>query len=263
VKILLDILLLNSTLVNRVLSVLRRGAVPRTAPFNVLLALACAELVSLGVISVPAGAQTAGAPAATPVAPSTLPGPSGVAKGFDAFASTWAGVTAYSARVMVSERKDTQVQTAVYDYTFRKPSHVTLHVVSGASAGATLVWDGGDTVVVRRGSGLLALFKKTVSLHDPMVTTIRGSSVDQLSFSAILAHGHEAAGSVSEAPGDVIDGDGTDAVTLIPLDPAADAGLSREVIEISTTTHLPVRVLGYDGPTLVRQIDFADVKLER
>ncbi len=228
-----------------------------------LLASACAALVSLGTLPALAGAQTAGTPAATPVAPLTLPAPSGTAKEFDAFASTWAGVTAYSATATISERKGAQVQTAVYDYTFRKPSHVTLRVVSGANAGATLVWDGGDTVVVHRGSGLVALFKKTVSLHDPLVTTIRGSSVDQLSFSAILAHGHEAWASVSDAPGDLIDGVLTDAVTLIPLDPAADAGLSREIVEISPTTHLPMRVLGYDGPTVVRQIDFADVKLER
>jgi outer membrane lipoprotein-sorting protein len=237
--------------------------VPRAVPFGVLLASAWAALVSLGTIPVPAGAQTAGTPAATPVLPSALPALSGTAQELDAFASTWAGVTAYSTTVTISERKGTQVQTAVYDYTFRKPSHVTLHVVSGASAGATLVWDGGDTVVLHRGSGLAALFKKTVSLHDPLVTTIRGSSVDQLNFSAILAHAHEASGSVSQAPGDLIDGVLTDAVTLIPLDPAVDAGLSREVIEISPTTHLPMRVLGYDGPTVVRQIDFADVKLER
>ena len=96
-----------------------------------------------------------------------------------------------------------------------------------------------------------------------MVMTIRGSSVDQLSFSAILAHAHQASGNVSEAPGDLIDGVLTDAVTLVPLDPAADAGLSREIIEISPTTNVPMRVLGYDGPTVVRQIDFADVKLER
>ena len=186
-----------------------------------------------------------------------------LAQAFEAFASTWAGVAAYSSTVTVSERKGTQVQTAVYDYTFRKPSHVTLHVVKGANAGATLVWDGGETVVLHRGSGLAALFKKRVSLHDPLVTTIRGSSVDQLSFSAILAHAPQVSGRVSEAPGDVIDGVLTDEVTLIPLDPAADAGLSREIIEISPTTHVPMRVLGYDGPTVVRQIDFADVKLER
>jgi hypothetical protein len=231
-------------------------------PFGLLLASACAALVSFGTIPVLAGAQIDGAPAAMSVAPSTHPTPWDSAQELDAFASTWASVKAYSATVNLSERKSTQVQTAVYDFTFRKPSHATLYAFSGAHAGATLVWDGGDTVVVHRGSGLAAMFKRTVALHDPLVTTIRGSSVDQLSFSAILAHAQKASGKLSEAPGDVIDGVVTDAVTLIPLDPAADTGLSHEVIDISTVTHLPIRVLGYDGTTLVRQVDFSKIKLE-
>jgi hypothetical protein len=32
-------------------------------------------------------------------------------------------------------------------------------------------------------------------------------------------------------------------------------------LEISRMTHLPVRVLGYQGPAAVRKIDFADVKV--
>jgi hypothetical protein len=66
----------------------------------------------------------------------------------------------------------------------------------------------------------------TALLHDPLVTTLRGSSIDQLSFGAI-----------------------------------PDAGLTREVVELSAQTHLPLRVLGYEGSTLVRRIDFSNVKL--
>ena len=44
---------------------------------------------------------------------------------------------------------------------------------------------------------------------------------------------------------------------------SASAGLTREVIEISNATHFPLRVLGYQGSTLVRKIDFVDVKLTR
>jgi hypothetical protein len=76
------------------------------------------------------------------------------------------------------------------------------------------------------------LFKKTMSLQDPQVTTIRGSSIDQLSFGAILAHGQQTPGTLSRGPGDVINGVATDAVTLITADPAADAGLTREVIAV-------------------------------
>ena len=118
-------------------------------------------------------------------------------------------------------------------------------------------------VVAHHGSGLAAMFKKTVSLHDPLVTTLQGSSIDQLSFGAILAHGQEAAGTLSETPGDTIDGVTTNAVTLTVADPSTNGGLTREVVELSTLTNLPLRVLGYEGAELVRKVDFSNVKISQ
>jgi hypothetical protein len=223
---------------------------------------AFAILVFLAAVPV-AVAQPSPSPSATTSrGPAPLPSPSGVAaQRLDAFARAWAAVTAYTATVTVFEQKDAQVQNVVFNYTFRKPASVTVHVASGPNAGVTLVWDGGTTVVAHRGSGLAALFKRTLSLHDPQATTIRGSSIDQLSFGAILAHAQAEAGTLSEVPGEIIDGVPTDAVRLSSSTPAADAGLTREVVELSTVTHLPVRVLGYEGDTLVRKIDFSNVTL--
>lgn len=155
------------------------------------------------------------------------------------------------------------MQNWVFDYTFRKPSSATVHYNKGPNAGVTVVWNGGDTLAAHRGGGLLALFKRTFSLHDPIVTTIRGSSIDELSFAAILAHGNGVAGTVSEGTGPTILGDPTQAVTLIPNSSVADAGLTQEIIDISTLSGLPVRILGYDGTMLVRQVDFADVRIAR
>jgi hypothetical protein len=132
-----------------------------------------------------------------------------------------------------------------------------------AQPGVTTVWGGGTTVVAHRGSGLAALFKKTFSLHDPQVTTIRGSSIDQLSFGAILAHAQQGAGTLTQISELDTGGVAVDAVTLMSADRTANAGLSREVIELSTSTHLPVRVLGYDGTTLVRKIEFSKVVLKQ
>ncbi len=177
-----------------------------------------------------------------------------------AFSNALAGITGYSATVRVFEQKGAQVQNVTFDYTFRKPSSVTVHVLAGPNAGVTLVWDGGSTMVAHKGTGLAALFKRTISLHDPLATTIRGSSLDQLSFGAILAHGEQTAGAISQAP--MIDGGvGTEAITIVPADPATDVGLTREIVELAPATHLPARVIGYEGAALVRNIDFSDVKL--
>lgn len=96
-------------------------------------------------------------------------------------------ISAYSATVTVFERNGTEVQNTAFDYTFHKPSTATVHYNTGPNSGVTAVWNGGNSVVAHRGSGLTAPFKKTFALHDPAVTTIRGSSNDQLRFAAILA----------------------------------------------------------------------------
>ena len=179
-----------------------------------------------------------------------------------AFEHAWANVTAYSATVVVFEREGTHVQSTVLDYTFRKPSSATVHFAAGANAGVTVVWNGGGAVVAHRGTGLAALFKKTFALHDPAVTTIRGSSIDQLSFSAILAHSQGTPGIVSQEAGPTVLDIPTEEVTLIPTSSVADTGLTREVVDISVPTSLPLRVLGYAGETLVRQVDFSNIKVQ-
>jgi len=196
---------------------------------------------------------------ATGAAPSAAPFHSSPA--LSAFRSAWAAVTAYNATITVFEQKGSKVQTVVFKYTFRKPSTVTVDVVGGPNNGVSLLWAGGATVSAHRGSGPIRMFKKALSLHDPLVTTIRGSSIDQLSFSSILAHAQSTLGTLTERRGPTINNVATTAVTLIPVSPAANAGYTREVLEISTTTHLPLRVLGYQGPALVREIDFVDVRL--
>jgi outer membrane lipoprotein-sorting protein len=178
-----------------------------------------------------------------------------------AFNDIWKSVTSYTATVIVFEREGTEVQSSVLDYTFRKPSSATVHFTAGPNAGVTVVWNGADTVVAHRGSGFAALFKKTFSLHDPHVTTIRRSSIDQLSFAGILAHSQGTPGIVSQDVGPAILDIPTVAVTLVPTSSVADTGLTREVVDISVPTGLPLRILGYEGNTLVRQIDFSNIIL--
>jgi outer membrane lipoprotein-sorting protein len=177
------------------------------------------------------------------------------------FEQTWATVSAYSATVAVFEREGTQVQSSVLDYTFRKPSSATVHFVAGANLGVTVDWSGGATVVAHRGSGLAALFHETFPLHDPRVTTIRGSSIDQLSFAAFLEHAQDTPGILSQEPGPPILDVLTEAITLVPTSAATNSGVTREVVDLSVPTNLPLRVLEYDHDTLVVQIDFSNITI--
>lgn len=208
-----------------------------------VLAVACASTMVLGA----GDASSAASPS-----PAAL----------RAFSSAWVPVTAYSATITVFEQNGTAVQNVIFKYTFRKPSTVTVDVVGGPNNGVSLLWSGGATVSAHR-SGLTAALKESLALHDPKVTTIRGSSIDELSFAQILVHAQHTAGKVAQGPGLVINGVATDAVTLIPAHPATDAGYTREIIEISRVTHFPLRIMGYQGSALVRKVDFVAVTLTR
>ncbi len=178
-----------------------------------------------------------------------------------AFNVAWEGISGYDCRVTIIEQKNSVTQQETFDYTFRKPSTATMHVIAGPNKGVTLVWNGGATVVAHRGSGLSALFKKSFPLHDPQITTIRGSSIDQLSFGAILTHAHDTEGLIAEGNGPIVDGVPTDEVTLIPTNAVINTGLTLEVVDLAKATHLPVRLLGYEGHVLVRTIFFSNVSL--
>jgi hypothetical protein len=180
-----------------------------------------------------------------------------------AFDRAWSTIEGYSATVSVFERKGVEVQHLAFEYSFRKPSSATVRVIEGPNAGVTLQWNGGDTMEAHRGSGFAALFKRTLSLHDPLATTIRGSSIDQLSFGAVLAHGEATLGDASQGVGAAIQGMETDAVSVVPTTPATDASLTLEIVYLSKETHLPVLVVGYEGPILVRSVEFSSVKLDR
>jgi hypothetical protein len=226
------------------------------------IAFVSATALLFGLSCVCAGAQQfAGASPATSRATKTSAASSElVARELDAFAHAVSGITKYSATITIFDQKGSQTQNTVFDYTFSKPSKVTVHVVAGTSKGVTLDWDGGPTIVAHRGSGLIAMFSKTLSLHDPQVTTLQGASIDQLSFGAILSHAQQEVSRLSLSPDGTIDGVAANALTLIPS-ASADAGLTREVVEMSAATHLPIRVLGYDGPALVSSVGFSNIKL--
>jgi len=209
---------------------------------SLVLGVACASLLILAS-RVPLSATASRSPSA-----------------LSAFRNAWAAVTAYNATITIFEQKGANVQNVVFKYTFRKPLTVTVDVVGGPNNGVSLQWSGGTTVSAHR-SGAAGMFKKTLSLHDPQVTTIRGSSIDELSFNQILAHAQGTPGTISQGPGATINDVPTEAVTLTPAHPASNAGYTREIVEISKTTHFPLRVLGYQGSTLVRKIDFVDVTL--
>lgn len=172
-----------------------------------------------------------------------------------AFAQTWSSMPGYTATVQLFEQKGSADERSTFTYTFSKPSHVTAVQTQGKNAGATVKWDGGTTVAASKKGAFGISMTKNVPLNDPLVTSLRGYTIADLSFGAILAHAQQTPGTLSETPA-TIGGTAVQSVTLTVADPSADGGMTREVLYLSPTTHLPVRVDGFVGSQMVRSYQF-------
>ncbi len=170
-----------------------------------------------------------------------------------AFASTWASMTGFRAEIHCYMVKGSQSESSTYDYTFTKPSSISMTIVSGPRAGNTVTWSGGDTVTAGKG-----MFKKKFSLTDPTVTSLRGATIVDLSFSSILKHAEELQGTKTAAS-TTLDGMPLHVVTIDVAQPSSDNGLTRELLYISPSTDLPVRVDGYVNSQLVSSCSFSKV----
>jgi outer membrane lipoprotein-sorting protein len=188
--------------------------------------------------------------AATAAAPAQTQPPA-----LTAAAAAYAKISGYSTTAHVYQVKDSQTQNSVYNYTFAKPTSVTMNIVSGPNSGATVTWTGGTSV--RAGKGM---FTKTVDLTDPLVLSLRGMTIVALSFGAILQHAAETAGALS-ASTTTLGGASVNLVNLDVANPQGDNGLTREVLYLSQSTNLPVRVDGFIGSTLVQTVSFENTAL--
>jgi len=173
------------------------------------------------------------------------------------FADAWSKVDNYSCSIVVHETLGNQVQDRRYDFWFKKPSEAKIEIVSGPGRGSGSVWHGGDTVLGHQG-GLLRGIKLNVSLHDARAVSLRGDTMNTASFGYIL--GVFQRGPTAEGSGQTIEGVATDALVRT-ADPSAENGVTKDVLFLSKTTHLPVRRVRYAGDAIVKQEDFVNVKL--
>src|SRR5947209_4421713 len=113
------------------------------------------------------------------------------------FADSWSKLQGYSATVQLFEMKNGSRQDAVYDYTFRKPQSIDMVVKQGDNSGATVAWDGGTSATASK-SGMFGIrMSKSVALNDPLISSLRGYTIADLGFGAILAHAQSVGGTLS------------------------------------------------------------------
>lgn len=188
--------------------------------------------------------------------PVNMPGPA-----VSAFAKAYADVSDYTLTDTIAEQTNdgTRREQRVVSYKFLKPASAVARVVSGRGSGSAAAWHGGDKVKGHVG-GFFSGIKLTLSINDPRAASLRGHTIDEAAFTYTLESLLSTPGALSEAPGPVIAGTPTTAVTLERAKPTED-GVTKSTVFLSNETHLPVERETYAGATVVITEQYSDVKL--
>lgn len=176
-----------------------------------------------------------------------------------AFDDAFAKVNDYTMTVKAHEVLGTATQDRVYHYAFKRPTSAKVDIVTGDGAGSGGVWKGGDTV---KGHKKVLFFtgSRTVPLHDPQATSLRGYTIPDGLMQDEVDKYKQIKGVSIQKTGPDVDGVATDEIDLNVADPSANQGVTRMVLLLSKATHWPVRQTRYAGDKVVAEASFSDIK---
>lgn len=171
-----------------------------------------------------------------------------------AFSNAWDGVHSYTCSITAHEVRGSDVQDRVYNAVFERPNNVRMDIVGGAGKGGAAIWNGGDTVYGHQG-GFLSFIRLHLNIHDPKAVSLRGTTIAQASFGALLQRFKDLKTSSLDAksyPGLTI-------LTADVMDPASNDGVTREIL-ILGADHLPTTYTQFEGTKLVNHVSYWNYK---
>ena len=166
----------------------------------------------------------------------------------NAFDDAWSKIQDYTVSLRVHEALGSATQDRTYDYWFRKPHYAKTAITSGDGRGGGAVWVGGSQVSGHQG-GLLSFVHLKVDLHDKRAVSLRGYTLLDGLFPYIIERYRITKGALTERAGPMQNGEATDEVELKIANPSND--ITRTVLYLSKSTHMPLRQLRYAGDKVV------------
>jgi len=131
-----------------------------------------------------------------------------------------------------------------------------LDVTAGDNKGSVAVWHGGDRVVGHRG-GLLSLIKLNLDIHNKLAVSLRGTTIAQASFGAVLEHTKSTKWKSSDV---LVQGDKW-TITNTAADPSTNDNILKEVVTLGANG-LPIEIVQYESSgVLAKHIVYPDVQL--
>ena len=176
-----------------------------------------------------------------------------------AFDQAFAATNDYTCKEHVHEAKGTATQDRVYQFAFMKPHFAKTLIESGDGKGSGGVWAGTDQVSGHQGGFLSGIHLK-VSIHDPRAVSLRGVTIPEGLLQNVVHKYATTAGTLSQSAGGKIGGVLTDRLELKVGDPAANDGVTQQILYLSQETHWPIRQILYAGTQIVLDESITDLK---
>ncbi len=186
-------------------------------------------------------------------APANAPAP------YLAFIAAAAAIGDYSVSIHETDQTDPPKvlsEDRVLHFKYAKPCYGRVDVISGRLAGSAAQWQGGHKLKGHLG-GEISHLKAIVADTDPKTTDVRGLPMYAAFFPWIIDRFNEA-GTITSAPGPAVGGVPTDVVTITGGDPKKQYGFTKNVITLSSATHLPLINDGYTGDKITLHAEFSD-----
>jgi len=169
--------------------------------------------------------------------------------------ATWDSINTYAGTVTVHEAKGNSIQDRVYLVRFEKPTQTRVDIVGGDGRGSVALWNGGDRVRGHQG-GFLSFIKLNVDLHSKFSTDLRGSTIDQANFGALLAH----LKSLNPKVEHVTTVHGKVVLEIETDPPAPNTDVTKEIYVLAPNW-LPLEFYEYAGDKVVKHVVNSDLKL--
>ena len=169
-----------------------------------------------------------------------------------AFRAKYESIIDYQCRMVENCRKGSRYEERTMNIYFKKPRFIRMDILKGnifLDAGTIGVYKNDGKVTGRKG-GFLSLFAMTVDKHDPQATSVRGLAFDEIDMQAVLEkmEFHIAESSACT----VTEGDGTYELDCEGRDPAANRGVTRDVVVLDAASLLPLSTDSFEGSQLVQ-----------
>ncbi len=211
-----------------------------------------------------AGAQTPAAGSAVDAAAANcfetpVATPANVPAAYTAFINAAAAIKDYTVSIHETDQTDPPKvvsEDRVLHLSYAKPCYGRVSVISGRLAGSEAVWHGGHKLRGHLG-GEVSHLKAILPDTDERATDIRGLPMYAGYFPWIIDRFNEA-GTITAAPGPTIGGVATDVITITGGDPKKQYGFTKNVMTLSSVTHLPLINEGYTGDKVTLHADFSD-----